>query len=37
MANATETKFGDPATRLAQTECWTLLLRPNGLIPRKGL
>ncbi|MGJ7493167.1 HIT family protein [Variovorax sp. ZT4R33] len=29
MANATETKFGDPATRLAQTDCWTLLLRPK--------
>ena len=29
MANATETKFGDPAMRLAQTDCWTLLLRPK--------
>ncbi|MDL2337108.1 MAG: HIT family protein [Pseudomonadota bacterium] len=29
MANATETKFGDPATRLAQTEYWTVLLRPR--------
>jgi diadenosine tetraphosphate (Ap4A) HIT family hydrolase len=29
MANATETKFGDPATRLAQTDCWTVLLRPR--------
>ena len=29
MANATETKFGDPALRLAQTDCWTLLLRPK--------
>ena len=29
MANATEMKFGDPATRLAQTDCWTLLLRPK--------
>ncbi|OYY62711.1 MAG: HIT family protein [Burkholderiales bacterium 28-67-8] len=29
MANATETKFGDPATRLAQTDCWTVLLRPK--------
>ena len=29
MANATETKFGDAATRLAQTDCWTLLLRPK--------
>jgi diadenosine tetraphosphate (Ap4A) HIT family hydrolase len=29
MANPTELKFGDPATRLAQTDCWTLLLRPK--------
>ncbi len=29
MANATETKFGDPDTRLAQTSCWTVLLRPK--------
>ncbi len=29
MANATETKFGDPTTRLAQTDCWTVLLRPK--------
>lgn len=29
MASATETKFGDPATRIAQTDCWTLLLRPR--------
>lgn len=29
MANATETKFGDPGTRLAQTDCWTVLLRPR--------
>lgn len=29
MANATETKFGDPTTRLAQTEGWTVLLRPK--------
>lgn len=29
MANATETKFGDPATRLAQTAHWTVLLRPR--------
>ena len=29
MANATETKFGDPDMRLAQTDCWTLLLRPK--------
>ncbi|MGJ7581210.1 HIT family protein [Variovorax sp. RHLX14] len=29
MANATETKFGDPAMRLARTDCWTLLLRPK--------
>ena len=29
MANATEAKFGDPVTRIAQTECWTVLLRPK--------
>ena len=29
MANATETKFGDPATRVAQTAYWTVLLRPK--------
>ena len=29
MANATETKFGDPATRIAQTAHWTVLLRPR--------
>ena len=29
MANATETKFGDPTTRLAQTDHWTVLLRPR--------
>ncbi|HWH74451.1 MAG TPA: HIT family protein [Methylibium sp.] len=29
MANATETKFGDPGTRLAQTAHWTVLLRPK--------
>jgi diadenosine tetraphosphate (Ap4A) HIT family hydrolase len=29
MANATETKFGDPAMRLAQGERWTVLLRPK--------
>ena len=29
MANATETKFGDPATRIAQTDRWTVLLRPK--------
>ncbi|MGH8664500.1 MAG: HIT family protein [Burkholderiales bacterium] len=29
MANATETKFGDPATRIAQTERWSVLLRPR--------
>jgi len=28
MANATEIKFGDPATRIAQTERWSVLLRP---------
>ncbi len=26
---ATETKFGDPASRLAQTDHWTVLLRPK--------
>jgi diadenosine tetraphosphate (Ap4A) HIT family hydrolase len=29
MANATETKFGDPANRLFQTDAWTVLLRPK--------
>ena len=29
MANPTEIKFGDPATRVAQTPCWTVLLRPK--------
>ena len=29
MANATETKFGDPATRIAQTDHWSVLLRPR--------
>ena len=29
MANATEIKFGDPASRLAQTEGWSVLLRPR--------
>lgn len=29
MANSTETKFGDPATRIAQTDHWTVLLRPR--------
>lgn len=29
MANPTETKFGDPATRIAQTDRWTVLLRPR--------
>ena len=29
MANATETKFGDPTSRLAQTDSWTVLLRPR--------
>jgi diadenosine tetraphosphate (Ap4A) HIT family hydrolase len=29
MANATETKFGDPSTRIAQTERWSVLLRPR--------
>ena len=26
---ATEIKFGDPASRIAQTEHWTVLLRPK--------
>ena len=29
MPNATEIKFGDPTTRLAQTDRWTVLLRPK--------
>jgi diadenosine tetraphosphate (Ap4A) HIT family hydrolase len=29
MANSTETKFGDPANRLAQSDRWTVLLRPK--------
>lgn len=29
MANPTETKFGDPATRIAQSDRWTVLLRPR--------
>lgn len=29
MANSTESKFGDPDTRIAQTERWTVLLRPR--------
>lgn len=29
MTNSTETKFGDPATRIAQTSHWTVLLRPR--------
>jgi diadenosine tetraphosphate (Ap4A) HIT family hydrolase len=29
VANSTELKFGDPATRVAQTEHWTVLLRPK--------
>ena len=29
MANATELKFGDPATRIAQTERWSVLARPR--------
>jgi diadenosine tetraphosphate (Ap4A) HIT family hydrolase len=29
MTNATETKFGDPATRVAQTDRWSVLLRPR--------
>jgi diadenosine tetraphosphate (Ap4A) HIT family hydrolase len=28
-ANSTEIKFGDPDTRIAQTPCWTVLLRPK--------
>jgi diadenosine tetraphosphate (Ap4A) HIT family hydrolase len=29
VPNATETKFGDPQSRIAQTACWTVLLRPK--------
>ena len=29
MANSTETKFGDPHSRVAQSERWTVLLRPK--------
>jgi diadenosine tetraphosphate (Ap4A) HIT family hydrolase len=29
VPNATETKFGDPDSRIAQTDCWTVLLRPK--------
>ncbi len=29
MTNPTEAKFGDPATRIAQTSHWTVLLRPK--------
>lgn len=29
MPNATELKFGDPQTRVAQTHSWTVLLRPK--------
>ncbi len=29
VPNATETKFGDPDARIAQTACWTVLLRPK--------
>jgi hypothetical protein len=29
VPNATETKFGDPETRIAQSDCWTVLLRPK--------
>ena len=29
MANATEIKFGDPASRIAQTQRWSVLLRPR--------
>jgi len=29
MANATEAKFGDLVTRIAHTDCWTVLLRPK--------
>lgn len=28
-ANATEKKFGDPGNRIAQSEFWTVLLRPR--------
>lgn len=29
MANATELKFGDPDNRIAQSDYWTVLLRPR--------
>jgi diadenosine tetraphosphate (Ap4A) HIT family hydrolase len=29
MANATERKFGDPDNRIAQSDYWTVLLRPR--------
>jgi diadenosine tetraphosphate (Ap4A) HIT family hydrolase len=29
VANPTEVKFGDPGTRIAQTDHWTVLLRPK--------
>jgi diadenosine tetraphosphate (Ap4A) HIT family hydrolase len=29
VPNATELKFGDPQTRIAQTRSWTVLLRPR--------
>jgi diadenosine tetraphosphate (Ap4A) HIT family hydrolase len=29
VPNATEIKFGDPDTRIAQTQSWTVLLRPK--------
>ena len=29
VPNATESKFGDPDTRVAQTDFWTVLLRPK--------
>jgi len=29
VANSTEIKFGDPATRIAQTPRWSVLLRPK--------
>ena len=29
LPNATELKFGDPDTRIAQTASWTVLLRPR--------
>jgi diadenosine tetraphosphate (Ap4A) HIT family hydrolase len=29
MANATELKFGDPGSRVAQSPYWTVLLRPR--------